>query len=374
MYNPNFRLQENRNVVPDMTKIVLICLLIAASTGLTSCVNFALANSANNSDDNQSSLLGGSKQNYEDGIGSEYENNTTNSKNSNKLVIINFDDSYENQIRYAKPILDKYGFNATFFEVCERIDNPTGWWILQKMQKEGMDIQAHTMTHPNVDELSRSMLDTELRKAKECFLNNGINATIFAYPNARGWNNETVLHEVARNYDLARTDSDHPLTFLNCDLWNGISYGIEANDSSNTLPSCELSGLPLSSIQQTFGSSRYAINSLSQKHIVGDYDYSNSSCIGPCEFYNNSQMLDRFIQAVNSQTKFNEDGTIRAIPIIIYHDFVQIDDISKNDIPTDTSVNLFDLEMKYLHDNGFKVVTMKDLRYHEQRGTLCIAC
>ena len=38
-----------------------------------------------------------------------------------KVIIINFDDSYKSQYTYAKPILDKYGFKATFFEVCNWI-------------------------------------------------------------------------------------------------------------------------------------------------------------------------------------------------------------------------------------------------------------
>src|SRR5438094_2777830 len=39
------------------------------------------------------------------------------SSNNNKLVMIGFDDSYKSQVLYAKPILDKYGFKASFFEV-----------------------------------------------------------------------------------------------------------------------------------------------------------------------------------------------------------------------------------------------------------------
>src|SRR5207245_6068223 len=38
--------------------------------------------------------------------------------NNDKVVIINFDDSFKSQFLYAKPILDRYGFKATFFEVC----------------------------------------------------------------------------------------------------------------------------------------------------------------------------------------------------------------------------------------------------------------
>jgi hypothetical protein len=51
------------------------------------------------------------------GISSTTNGISSNGSN-NKIVIINFDDSFKNQFLYAKPILDKYGFKATFFEVC----------------------------------------------------------------------------------------------------------------------------------------------------------------------------------------------------------------------------------------------------------------
>jgi peptidoglycan/xylan/chitin deacetylase (PgdA/CDA1 family) len=41
----------------------------------------------------------------------------TNSSGT-KLAIINFDDGYKSQLINAKPILDKYGFKASFFIVC----------------------------------------------------------------------------------------------------------------------------------------------------------------------------------------------------------------------------------------------------------------
>ena len=51
--------------------------------------------------------------------------------------------------------------------------------------------------------------------------------------------------------------------------------------------------------------------------------------------------------------------TLDAIPIIAYHDT----DEDKAIDSTDT--NLFDQEMKYLHDNGFKVMPMSDIGYNE---------
>jgi hypothetical protein len=45
-------------------------------------------------------------------------NNSGSSSFGNKFVVINFDDGYKNQFTAATPILDKYGFKASFFIVC----------------------------------------------------------------------------------------------------------------------------------------------------------------------------------------------------------------------------------------------------------------
>lgn len=79
-------------------------------------------------------------------------------------------------------------------------------------------------------------------------------------------------------------------------------------------------------------------------------------------------MYEEFANVVNSQQNFNGDGTIRAIPIIAYHDL----DYGYR-TPDSTSVNLFDAEMKYLYDNGFTVLTMADLGYDESTHQLYMA-
>ena len=55
-----------------------------------------------------------------------------------------------------------------------------------------------------------------------------------------------------------------------------------------------------------------------------------------------------------------------AIPIIGYND------IDNNRTVTSTDVDLFKAEMKYLHDNRFKVLTMSDLGYDENSNYLYI--
>ena len=46
------------------------------------------------------------------------ETDSSSHDSNKKVVILNFYDSNKNQFTNAKPILDKYGFKATFFIVC----------------------------------------------------------------------------------------------------------------------------------------------------------------------------------------------------------------------------------------------------------------
>ena len=114
------------------------------------------------------------------------------------------DDSHQSDYTYAKPILDKYGFKATFFEVCDWIeqghhdkDISITWQQIATLQQDGMDIEAHTMTHPNLNDLSQSDLDYEIGQAKQCLENHGFNIAIFAYPNGKGSDNPKVENTIA---------------------------------------------------------------------------------------------------------------------------------------------------------------------------------
>jgi peptidoglycan/xylan/chitin deacetylase (PgdA/CDA1 family) len=261
--------------------------------------------------------------------------NPGGSNTSNKFVVINFDDSDVGQYRYAKPILDKYGFKATFFEVCGWLRFQRAWQDIAALENDGMDVESHTMTHPNLNKLSAAQLDYEIGQSNQCFLSHGINTTIFAYPYGEGSNNATVVNTVARHYNLGRAATYSDI--------RGQAWG-----------------------------DRYAINSWVPLHITGNYSYSTGVCSGVCYRYNNSQMLDRFVAFVNSQSNYNEGGLINAIPIVVYHTIVTTPDITNSKIPIDTTVDLFDAEMKYLYDNGFKVLTMADLAYDANTNSLYI--
>ncbi len=87
---------------------------------------------------------------------------------------------------------------------------------------------------------------------------------------------------------------------------------------------------------------------------------------------NNAQMFTQFVQEVNLQSEYNKNGCIEAIPIVVYHNFL----VDKNHVyqPNEsfTDVGLFTNEMKYLHDNGFKVLKISDLGYNPSTNYIYI--
>jgi peptidoglycan/xylan/chitin deacetylase (PgdA/CDA1 family) len=281
--------------------------------------------------------------------------NTNNLDNSssiineyNKVVMINFDDSYKTQFLYAKPILDKYGFKATFFEVCGWIGKSSEkqtWQDIAALHRDGMDIESHTMTHAHLNTLSAAALNYEIGGSKQCFLNHGYNTTIFGYPVNSGSNMSSVVNIVAKYYSLARTGSDS-LMYLHC---NGYKEDPHQTDCRTYSADGKL----------TYAN-RYDIRSKSFDHISNSYIA-----------YTPTQLFQQFVQRVNSQLQYNKDGIIKALPIIVYHNLTYSDQVY-NELPSTITVPLFAAEMKYLHDNGFKVLTINQLGYDTASNILYI--
>ncbi len=71
-----------------------------------------------------------------------------------KPVILTFDDGYEDNYTNAYPLLKKYGFVGTFFIVTEPVDRKRAgymsWAQIEIMSTSGMEIGAHSYTHPDL--------------------------------------------------------------------------------------------------------------------------------------------------------------------------------------------------------------------------------
>jgi peptidoglycan/xylan/chitin deacetylase (PgdA/CDA1 family) len=120
------------------------------------------------------------------------------------IVALTFDDGYQDNFSHALPLLSQHGMQATFFvtaglverdqAVMQRFANtlrrcrpdelrPLSWAQVREMQAAGMEIGAHTYSHPNLARLAPAEILEELRRSKEV-VEDGIGAPVeaFAYP------------------------------------------------------------------------------------------------------------------------------------------------------------------------------------------------
>lgn len=270
------------------------------------------------------------------------DNTTAVPENSSKIVILTFDDSRKSQYLYAEPILQKCGFKATFFTVCNFIgqDNTRMTWDdIAALQNQGNDIESHTMNHYDLIHLSMADLDYEVSQSQKCLLSHNVTSTIFASPYGDGAGNKTIIDTVAKYYSLGR-EGYAALMYLHCDGWKTFTPQTDCRTYSD-------SGQP------NFAS-RYSIRAWDHNY----YDiYFN---------HNNTRTFDEFVTEVNGETRFNANETIRAIPIIVYHD------VGFNENQYNTDPDLFAKEMNYLSQNGFRVVTMADLGYDAKNNYLYV--
>jgi peptidoglycan/xylan/chitin deacetylase (PgdA/CDA1 family) len=114
--------------------------------------------------------------------GQQRELNDTNSDNNiSKIVILTFGDTHKSQFSTAKPILDKYGFKASFFITCSYAEDQKktrhlSWDDTLALQQDGQDIESKGMTPVDLNNMSSKALDFETAKSKECLENHGINS------------------------------------------------------------------------------------------------------------------------------------------------------------------------------------------------------
>lgn len=124
-----------------------------------------------------------------------------------KSILITFDDGYMDNYYNAFPILKELNLKATIFCVTSALD---GKYYLSKdaikeMSDYGIDIQSHTINHPNLDKLSYDDQLTEMinsKKALEKIINKEVYA--IAYPFG-DFNDDTIKAAKEAGYTLGFT-------------------------------------------------------------------------------------------------------------------------------------------------------------------------
>ncbi len=185
------------------------------------------------------------------------------------------------------------------------------WQDVLALQNDGQNIGSKTMTHRRMTHLSPSDLNYEMAGSKKCLADHGINATAFAPTHGNERNNATIINEIAKYYDLA-VNGFGKLMFLHC---NGYIKYSSQTDCRTYFTNGTLTFV-----------NRYSLREWSHNNI----------------------------------------DNVLAVPIVAYHS------IDNNKTSDSTDIGLFAQEMKYLHENGFRVLTVNDLGYDSKNNVLYI--
>jgi peptidoglycan/xylan/chitin deacetylase (PgdA/CDA1 family) len=127
-----------------------------------------------------------------------------------RLVSLFFDDAWMNQYDVALPILLQHNFKASFAVITGSIGTGEGFWKymgekeLKELAKYGMDIAAHTKSHPD---LTANLTDAQLREeiigSKKYLEKLGFEVRTFVAPYLK-WNDTLVSYVVEAGYVCAR--------------------------------------------------------------------------------------------------------------------------------------------------------------------------
>jgi len=134
-------------------------------------------------------------------------------------VVLTFDDGYANFYEGAMPVFMRHKFTATVFVVTSHVGGwndwstpPPGlgrrqllsWGQLGELAAAGIEIGAHTRTHPDLRSLSDSQVEDEIAgSCAELGARLGQPVESFAYP--FGYFSQTALSVVKREFSAACT-------------------------------------------------------------------------------------------------------------------------------------------------------------------------
>ena len=180
-----------------------------------------------------------------------------------KFVVITFDDGYRDFHQHAFPALSQYGFSATMFLPTAYIgDRPLQfkgkdcltWAEVRELNNHGILFGSHTVTHPQLRELSVPAINQEIANSKATIEEKlGSAVDSFAYP-----------------YAFPQTDSDFTRmlqdSLRRAGYQNGVST-IVGRASRNSEP-LFLERLPVNSCDD---------HALFSAKLAGAYDWISTS-------------------------------------------------------------------------------------------------
>lgn len=107
---------------------------------------------------------------------------------THKYVFITFDDGWTTQYDVARPILDTYGFKASFSIIIsyvgtgEGVQDGMNWTEIQQLQAEGHNIASHGVDHLDLTSVNSTVLAAECTGSKQTLESYGLRVKGMVYP------------------------------------------------------------------------------------------------------------------------------------------------------------------------------------------------
>jgi peptidoglycan/xylan/chitin deacetylase (PgdA/CDA1 family) len=143
-----------------------------------------------------------------------------------KLVVLTFDDSKASHYTVVRPLLKRYGFGATFF-ITEGFSFPTNkedyltWDQISELHRDGFEIGNHTRDHKGVSKANLAGLREQVEAINAQCAAHGIPRPVsFAYPgNAIDPSGIPVLEQLGFRFARRGGAPEHPY-----EDGNGFAY------------------------------------------------------------------------------------------------------------------------------------------------------
>jgi peptidoglycan/xylan/chitin deacetylase (PgdA/CDA1 family) len=102
-----------------------------------------------------------------------------------KPVALTFDDGYADAATEALPVLERYGFTATFYIVTGFVGRPgyMTWEQIELLRDSGMEIGSHSLSHPDLAAHSSEAAYEEITQSRRIIEEQiGMPVRSFCYP------------------------------------------------------------------------------------------------------------------------------------------------------------------------------------------------
>jgi peptidoglycan/xylan/chitin deacetylase (PgdA/CDA1 family) len=137
-----------------------------------------------------------------------------------RSVVLTFDDGYADFYQHAAPALERHGFTATVFvttgwlaDAGDRaaghpLDRMLSWAQVRELSRAGVEIGAHSHSHPQLDQVPAPTLREELELSR-ALLEEGTGRSVLSLAYPFGYSNRQVReHVAASGYSYAATVSN----------------------------------------------------------------------------------------------------------------------------------------------------------------------